>query len=155
MSIDEALGATIDSTQNVSPETEALTITTETFGTKGANEMTKAIREGRISLNDLSGSMSAYGTIVDDTFNGTQDGIDNFKTAMNNIKLAMPQLGEAVSNVLGPTLQSLPQKIQTFTMWSSGLSGGTKEMIVKIAMIVAAVGPILVVVGRILRFFLL
>lgn len=61
MSMDEALGATINSIKNASSETEALTIATEIFGTKGANEMTKAIREGRLSIDDLSGSMSSYG----------------------------------------------------------------------------------------------
>ncbi len=150
MSMDEALGATIDSIKNASSETEALTIATEIFGAKGANEMTKAIREGRLSIDDLSGSMSSYGTTVDDTFNGTLDGVDNFKTAMNNAKLAMSQLGEAISNVLGPILQSVAEKIRAFTTWFSGLSDGTKEFIVKLGLVVAAVGPILVVVGKVI-----
>lgn len=150
MSMDEALGATIDSIKNASTETEALGVATEIFGSKGANEMTKAIREGRISIDDLSGSLSAYGITVDDTFNGTQDGIDNFKTGINNAKLAMSQLGEAVSNVLGPMLESLSQKIQAFTQWFSGLSDGSKEMIVKIAMIVATVGPLLIGIGKVI-----
>ncbi|MDD4432080.1 MAG: phage tail tape measure protein [Parabacteroides sp.] len=149
MSMDEALGATIDSIKNASSETEALTIATEIFGTKGANEMTKAIREGRLSIDDLSGSMSSYGSTVDDTFNGTLDGVDNFKTAMNNAKLAMAELGEAISNVLGPILQSVSEKIRAFAQWFSGLSDGTKEFIVKLALIVAAVGPILVVIGKV------
>lgn len=150
MSMDEALGATIDSIKNASSETEALTLATEIFGAKGANEMTKAIREGRISIDDLSGSMSSYGSTVDDTFNGTQDGVDNFKTAMNNAKLAMSQLGEAISNVLGPILQSVAEKIRSFTTWFSGLNDGTKEFIVKLGLVVAAVGPILVVVGKVI-----
>ncbi|MDD2979137.1 MAG: phage tail tape measure protein [Hespellia sp.] len=150
MSMDEALGATIDSIKNASSETEALTIATEIFGTKGANEMTKAIREGRISIDDLSGSMSSYGSTVDDTFNGTLDGVDNFKTAMNNAKLAMSELGEAISNVLGPILQSVSEKIRAFTQWFSGLSDGTKEFIVKIGLLVAAVGPVLIVVGKVI-----
>lgn len=150
MSMDEALGATIDSIKNASTETEALTIATEIFGAKGANEMTKAIREGRISIDDLSGSMSSYGSTVDDTFNGTLDGVDNFKTAMNNAKLAMSELGEAISNVLGPILQSISEKIRAFTQWFSGLSDGTKEFIVKIGLLVAAVGPVLIVVGKVI-----
>lgn len=150
MSMDEALGATIDSIKNASTETEALTIATEIFGTKGANEMTKAIREGRISIDDLSGSMSSYGSTVDDTFNGTLDGVDNFKTVMNNAKLAMSELGEAISNVLGPILQSVSEKIRAFTQWFSGLSDGTKEFIVKIGLLVAAVGPVLIVVGKVI-----
>ena len=57
MPLDEALGSVIDSIKNASSETEALSIAQEVFGTKGAAEMTTAIREGRFSVDDLADSM--------------------------------------------------------------------------------------------------
>ena len=150
MSMDKALTATIESIKKASTETEALTIATEIFGAKGANEMTKAIREGRFSMDELSGSMSSYQTTVGDTFSSTLDGVDNFKTSMNNAKLAAAQLGEAISNVLGPILQAVSEKLRAFTAWFSGLSDGTKEFIVKLALVLAVVGPILVIVGKVI-----
>lgn len=150
LTMDEALKATVDSIKNASSETEALSIATELFGAKAAPEMVQAIKEGRLNFDDLSASMSEYSGVVGDTYDATKDGIDNFTTAMNNMKLAGAELGEAISNVLGPILQDLAQMIRGFTQWFSGLSDGTKEMIVRIALIVAAVGPVLVIVGKVI-----
>lgn len=68
MSESEALQTVIDKIKNAGSETEALTIAQETFGTKGAAEMATAIREGRLSLDDLSASMADYSTVVTDTY---------------------------------------------------------------------------------------
>ena len=71
LTMEEGLQKTIDSIKNASSETEALTRAQEIFGTKGAAEMTNAIREGRLSVEDLCTSMKEYGTTVEDTFNAT------------------------------------------------------------------------------------
>ena len=87
-SADEALTETIDSIKNAKTETEALTIASDLFGKKGAAEMTQAIREGRLSVDDLSGALSDYGDVVSDTFETTLDPWDDAAVAMNNLKLA-------------------------------------------------------------------
>ena len=78
--MNEALGTTIESIKNAGSETEALQIATELFGKKGAAEMTQAIREGRLSVDDLAGSLEDYGTVVEDTFNATLDPPDKQKS---------------------------------------------------------------------------
>ena len=83
-SADEALTETIDSIKNAKTETEALTIASDLFGKKGAAEMTQAIREGRLSVDDLSGALSDYGDVVSDTFETTLDPWDDAAVAMNN-----------------------------------------------------------------------
>lgn len=50
--------------------------------------MTQAIREGRLSIDDLSGALSDYGNVVEDTFNATLDPPDQAKVALNNLKVA-------------------------------------------------------------------
>lgn len=149
-SMDAGLKETMKAIKGAKTETEALNIATGVFGTKGASEMTTAIREGRISLKDLTTTMKGYGTTVDDTYNGTLDGVDNFKTAMNNVKLAMSGLGNAISEVLGPMLNSLSGKIKGVTQWFNGLSPQMQQTIVKIGMVVAAVGPVLVIIGKVI-----
>ena len=59
-STDEALRLTIDGIKNAKTETEALAMAQEVFGTKGAAEMSNAIREGRIDLDSLSSSIDVY-----------------------------------------------------------------------------------------------
>ena len=150
LSMDEALKKTIDSIKNASSETEALSIATSIFGAKGATEMTKAIREGRISFDELSGSMSEYGEVVNNTFEGTEDGIDQFQVAMNNAKLALGSLGESISDVLGPILQQVAVIIGNLATWFDHLDPSIKQAIVVIGLVVAAVGPLLVVLGTII-----
>ncbi len=147
-SVDEALALTIDSIKNASSETEALSIAQEVFGTKGAAEMATAIREGRIDLESLSSSMEEYGTVVEDTFAATQDPWDEAKVAANNLKLASADLGTTLLSTLQPTITLVVGKIKEFTQWFKNLSESQKQTIIKIAALVAAIGPALIIFGK-------
>ena len=148
-SVDEALALTIDSIKNASSETEALSIAQEVFGTKGAAEMATAIREGRIDLESLSSSMEEYGTVVEDTFNATQDPWDEAKVATNNLKLAAADLGTTILGSLQPTITKIVNKIKEFTQWFKNLNQSQKETIIKVAAVVAAIGPALIIFGKV------
>ena len=148
-SVDEALALTIDSIKNASSETEALSIAQEVFGTKGAAEMATAIREGRIDLESLSSSMEEYGTTVEDTFNATQDPWDEAKVAANNLKLAAADLGQTILSSLQPMITSVVNKVKEFTQWFKNLNDSQKETIIKVAAVVAAIGPALIIFGKV------
>lgn len=145
----DALSETIDKIKNAGSETDALQAATELFGKKGAAEMTQAIREGRFSVEDLTGSLDDYKTTVEDTFNATLDPPDKAKVALNNLKIAGADLGETLLNTVTPILEKTVNKVKEFTAWFSSLSDSQKEMIVKIAAVVAAVGPALIIFGKI------
>jgi len=147
-SVDEALALTIDSIKNAKTETEALSIAQEIFGTKGAAEMTTAIREGRLDLDSLSASMEEYGNVVEDTFNATQDPWDEAKIATNNLKLAAADLGTTILSSLQPTITKVVEKVKEFTQWFKNLSDSQKETIIKVGALVAAIGPALLIFGK-------
>lgn len=102
-----------------------------------------------------------------DTFNGTLEQMQNYtgatdtafeklntnsytiQKAFNQLKNTAIKFGTAIMSVLAPILMALAEKIQAFTAWFSGFSDGTKKMIVIIAMVVAAVGPVLIIIGKI------
>lgn len=150
MSESEALQTVIDKIKNAASETEALTIAQETFGTKGAAEMATAIREGRLSLDDLSASMADYSTVVTDTYNNTMDGVDGATTAANAAKIAMSTLGETISDMLAPIFQRLTQLLIDAKARFDTLDDGQKQAIVTIGLIVAAIGPALVIIGKVI-----
>lgn len=150
MSESEALQTVIDKIKNAGSETEALTIAQETFGTKGAAEMATAIREGRLSLDDLSASMADYSTVVTDTYNNTMDGVDGATTAANAAKIAMSTLGETISDILAPIFQHLTQLLIDAKARFDTLDDGQKQAIVTIGLIVAAIGPALVIIGKVI-----
>ena len=148
-SVDEALALTIDSIKNAADETEALSIAQEVFGTKGAAEMATAIREGRIDLESLSTSMEEYGTTVEDTFNATLDPWDDAKVAMNNLKSAGADLASTLLTSLQPMITKVVDKVKEFTQWFKNLNESQKQTIIKVAAVVATIGPALVIFGKV------
>jgi Phage-related minor tail protein len=149
----EALESTVEGIKNAGSETEALQIATELFGRKGALEMTQAIREGKFSVDDLSGSLSDYATVVEDTFNATLDPPDQAKIALNNLKLAGADLGDTMMGMLAPILEKVTEKVEKLKEWFGGLSDSQKETVVKIGLVVAAIGPALIIFGKLAMGF--
>ena len=146
----DALGETVEKIKNTADETEALQIATELFGKKGAAEMTQAIREGRVSVEDLSSSLSDYADTVQSTFEATLDPPDQAKVALNNLKIAGAELGATIMDTLAPILADLVEKVKAFAAWFTNLDDGQKQMIVTIGAVVAALGPALIAVGKVI-----
>lgn len=92
----KALTETIDNIKNAKDETEALQIANDLFGKKGAAAMTQAIREQRFSIDDLVAGYDGMRDVVTETFEATQDAPDKAKIALNNLKLELASLAEAV-----------------------------------------------------------
>lgn len=145
----DALGETIESIKNAETETEALQIATDLFGKKGAAEMAQAIREGRLSIDDLSASLSNYGDVVTDTFESTLDPWDTAKTAANDLKLAGAELGNTLLETLAPIIQQVAGSVKEFSEWFRGLNENQKQAIVIIDMLVTALGPLLMMLGTV------
>lgn len=145
-----AMREQIDAIKNAKTETEALQIATELFGKKGAAEMTQSIRDGRLSVDELSGSLTDFSTNVEDTFSATQDSSDEAKIAFNNLKLAGSELGGTIGQVLTPILQKLSDAFKGLSNWYKSLSPQQQEMVVKIALIAATIGPLLIVLAKLI-----
>lgn len=147
-SLSDSLGETITKIKGASSETEALQIATDLFGKKGAAEMTQAIREGRFSVEDLSASLGNFGSTVQDTFEGTLDPPDKLKVALNNVKVVGADLGATMMEMVAPMLEKLVDKVKACVDWFKGLSDGQKELIIKLGAFAAAIGPVLIGVGK-------
>lgn len=146
--LSEGLGGLIEKIQNSSSETEALSLASEYFGTKGAPFMLDAINRGALDFDDFKGAAENASGAVSNTFEETLDPIDKNKVAMNNLKLAGSELSSAIQNTLAPMIEKATGGIQKFTEWFKNLSPQMQETIVKIGMVAAAIGPLLVVGGK-------
>lgn len=125
----------------------------ELFGTKAGPTMWKALKEGQVSFRtlasdsyDFTESMGA----VDQTFEGTLDPIDGFKTMMNQLKITLADLAGPIQTLLEPAFEKLKTVVTTLSEKFQALSPQQQEMIVKIAGIIAAIGPLLVIGGKII-----
>ena len=150
LSMEEGLAKTLETIKNAKTETEALAEAQEIFGTKGANEMVKAIREGRLSVDDLTASMSEYGGVVKDTYEGTLDPIDQSTVAMNNLKLAGSELATVLQSVFAPMLTTVVNALKDLVSWFGNLSPQIQKVIVIVLSVITALGPLLIVVGNII-----
>lgn len=85
----------------------------------------------------------------------TSDALGNLETsghktevAINQIKNAGLEFGQTISAMLAPALQKLAEYIRNAKEKLDGMDDGQKQAIVTIGLIVAAIGPALVIIGR-------
>lgn len=150
LSLEDALASTVGRIQSAESETEALSIATELFGSKAAPQMAQAIREGRLSFDDLSGSMSDYAGVVGETYAATLDPVDDVTTSMNQLKLVGSELFSSIQTTAAPIIEGFAGKVQQLTGWFNGLSEGQRQTIIVIGGLVAAAGPVVVVLGSVI-----
>lgn len=149
LSLQDGLKGTIDLILNAKDETEALRIANEVFG-KGSDKMVDAIKRGTFTLDDLAKVAKESGGAVADTFAETEDPIDAANRAMNNAKFALADVGESVQISLLPFFEKATSLLQEFSKWWGSLDQDTKNWIITIAGIAAAVGPVLIVLGSLM-----
>lgn len=147
--LSDELQKNVKDIKNAKTETEALQVASSLFGSKGAAAMAQAIREDRVALGDLDGSMKNSAGVVDNTFEATLDAPDKLKVAMNQVKLEASDLAALAMEKLAPALKKVTDKIKELTQKFNSLSDSEKTTILKITGIVAAIGPLLIVLGKV------
>ncbi|MFA6867581.1 MAG: phage tail tape measure protein, partial [Clostridia bacterium] len=120
----------------------------ESFGTKAGAEFADAIKSGRFAYTDYVNMLDKSSGTVENTFNNTRDGMDDVKVATNNLKITGAKFGETIMENLAPIIQKLSNKLKELTKWFGGLDKGTKNNILKMAGLVAAIGPALIIIGK-------
>ena len=132
---------------NVS-ETEKMQAAIELFGSKGGPAIYNAAKQGTLGLDGLTASMDSVAGSVTKTFEGTIDGVDNWKMAMNEVKLLGSDIGGILSEFAGPILTKVRDALAEAVGWWRELSSEEQETILKTAGVVAAVGPAVTVIGK-------
>jgi TP901 family phage tail tape measure protein len=148
--MDDFLSENITAMLNAKNQTEALSIATDIFGNKNAATMLSALQDGRLNLDELSNSMTAYAGKVDQTYADTQDPWNEMNVAINNVKLAGAELGADLAEKLVPIIEALIEKVQSVISWWDGLSQGQKDMIETVALVVAAIGPLILIISKVI-----
>lgn len=106
---------------------------------------------------DIQKLESAINTCSDsiDGYNGTAEKMaavmqDNLSGQLTILKSQLQELAISIGDALMPVIRDIVSHIQNWVDKFNSLDDGTKEMIVKIALFAAAVGPVLVVVGNVI-----
>lgn len=146
----EALAEVEDGILNAGSETEGLNKAMELFGNRAGPAMYNAIKNGSISLTDFSTSLGDVEGSVATTFQETVDPITQLKTVLNDLLVIGADLGSSLMGVLEPALATVADVIGKVSDWFTSLSPQTQDMIVKIALAAAALGPVIGLIGTII-----
>ena len=136
--LQDGLKGTIDSIKGAKSQTEALTIASEVFGTKGATRMVDAIQRGKFNLDELGGAAEKSGGTVKKTFESTEDPIDKQAVALQSAKLSFSELGATIAEGLQPILDALIPILKSLGETFSNMPDGVKTFAVVLGVLVTA-----------------
>lgn len=136
--LQDGLNGTIDAILGAKTETEALTIASEVFGTKGATRMVDAIQRGTINLGDFGYAAEDAQGKVKETFESTVDPIDKQDVALQNATLAFQNIGAAIAEGLQPILDALIPILQNLGEIFSNMPTGVQTFAVVLGALLVA-----------------
>lgn len=148
----EGLEETSGKINNATSQTEALTIASEVFGSKGATVVEDAIARGALNFDGLADAAQNTSGVVAQTFEDTLDPIDRQQVAMNNVTNTMAEFGAAIAEALAPVLDALIPAVQKLAEIFSSLPGPVKQFIVILGgliILLTSIAPIITAIGTI------
>ena len=137
---------TIESAPDIATATS---MAIEAFGQKAGPDLADAIKGGRCEYQDFLQLIQDSTGIVSQTFEEQQDPWDQWETTVNELKLAGAELGGVLIETLAPILQEVAGKVKEFSEWFRNLDENQQRTIVTIGLVIAAIGPLLVVFGSV------
>lgn len=149
LSLQDGLVGLTEQLANAETDTEKMSIAAEIFGTKGAPFMLDALERGALDMDELSAASENASGTVSETFENTLDPADRMKQIFNDLMIAGHDLSLSIQETLAPAIETIADKLSAFTEWFTGLEDWQKDLIVKIGLTVAAIGPLLVIFGTI------
>lgn len=146
--LDQALSELQATMKNADTDTEAYAAALDLFGNRAGPALAAAIRDGRLSLEQLGTSLEENVGNVDKTFAQTLDPVDEFKMALNEAKLGAAELGKEILSRLTPFLKRAQVFIKNLTTRFKEMSPAQKDAALKAAALAAALGPALTIIGK-------
>ena len=116
----------------------------------GSSESFAKLADG--SVVPLSEALQSGQEIIE-TYNGAAEAMantmeDNLQGDITKLISAAQELAISVGQILMPLATEIVAKIQSIVDYLNSLDEGTKQRIIKIAELVAAIGPIVLIIGK-------
>lgn len=102
-------------------------------------------------FNDRLVEMQNTTGATDEAFEKLETTSYKGKVALNQVKNSALLLGQTALEALAPVLESIAKSIEKVTAWFNELSPGVKQAIVIVLGLIAALAPVLIVVGKMAR----
>lgn len=148
--MNEALHDIQDSLKNAASDTEAAQLATELFGSKAGAAIAEYVRNGQLDFESLGVSMEEYAGLVSQTYEETQDPMDELTTAMNEMKDLGYEIAESAAPIITEAMSVLRDVIKDLKEKWDGLTPAQQEAVVQFALAAAAIGPVLAILGEVI-----
>lgn len=146
-----ALKSTFDQIVAAPDSITAAGIAMEVFGTKAGPQLADAIRSGTVSYDDLLQAVSGGTDTINSAAADTNDLAEKWQIFKNRITVAVlpaaNQLFDWVNAKGIPMLDDFAGRVETLIEWFTGLESWQKKLIVGFGLVLAALGPVLIVLG--------
>lgn len=126
---------------------KATTKAIEVFGAKAGPDLADAIKGGRFEFQKYVEALDNGSGTLESTYKQIVDEVDDTQLAMQNAKIAMHDAGEIAAKSLGPALLDLSKKFKSLMERFDKLSDKEKKQILNIALMAAAIGPCVKIMG--------
>ncbi|MBR0576748.1 hypothetical protein KCG48_10430 [Proteiniclasticum sp. BAD-10] len=141
--------STIDALGKVANETERDAMAMQIFG-KSAQDLNPLILGGADALREMGKAAEEKGLILSqeeiDKANALQDTLDSIKAESMQ---GLMQIGADLAPILIPMFEAIGNAISGVINWFKNLDEGTKKTIMIVLGIIAAVAPVLIIIGKI------
>lgn len=122
------------------------------FGAKAGPKLYEAFQNGTLAASDFVGTAGglndALGNVAS-TYEATLDPADQLTIAMNDLKLLGADIAESAAPILVTALTDIKDVVDAARKKWDGLSDGQKDFLIKAALVVAAVGPVVTGLGTV------
>lgn len=127
---------------------DGLTASYDLFG-KSGDQIYNVVKNGSLDFQQLATDASTAAGVLDSTFQNTLTPAEQFQMTMNSVKDVGYELGANIMEMLAPALEKLSGLIARVSEWWQALDEDEQNAIIKIAAVVAAIGPLLIVLGKV------
>ena len=147
---DTVFNETITALGNIKNETERDALAMQLFG-KSAAELNPLIENGGEAYKNMADIMSKYDLdfIDQETLNAANEFNDSLDTIKSIGMIAFQQLGTQLAATFAPVLEKVVDLVGRLANWIANLDPKTQAIIGTIAAVVAAVAPLLLVLGKV------
>lgn len=118
------------------------------FSSAEAGKAASVLWDNGKKLNDTVIEMENSVGATETAFNKLDTTSNKIKIAINQVKNTAINLGGTLMDALMPTIQKVCDKVKDFSEWFKNLNESQKQTIIKIAAIIAALGPALIAFGK-------
>lgn len=129
-------------------ESEKASVAASLAGKEGMSGLLAIVNTGEEDFNKLTDAInSADGTAQ--TMSDTM--LNNLGGQLTILKSTLEGIAISFGDILMPAIQKITEKLQDFANWLNNLDEDQKKTIVTIATVVAAIGPVLLILGNLFK----